>query len=87
MATELLPTVRLKTMNRIRLNRETMESLRSEKGGYTKALTDALGVPYPLEKGWKTGIEFSGRTVTQEEYDKLLILKDIKCEKKKRGRT
>lgn len=69
----------------IRLDHRTMETLQSEAGGYTKALTSALGVPWPLPKGWRAEIERSGTTVTLEEYDKLLILKDIKCKKKKRG--
>lgn len=35
------------------LTNEMLESLRTEKGGYTQATTEALGVAWPLQSGWK----------------------------------
>ena len=70
----------------MKLNRQRMEQLRSTKGGYTKALTEALGVPWPLVKGWKTQIESSNRSIIEEEFSKLLKIKDVMCPKKSRNR-
>ena len=35
------------------LTNELIEQLMTEKGGYTQATTDALGVSWPLQAGWK----------------------------------
>ncbi len=35
------------------LTQELIESLMTENGGYTQATTEALGIGWPLQSGWK----------------------------------
>jgi hypothetical protein len=39
-------------MEMITVTKELLEELRTPRGGYTRATTDALGEPWPLQNGW-----------------------------------
>jgi hypothetical protein len=72
-------------METITLNDTNLEALRSSKFGFTKALTDELGVPYPLVKGWLNDLKEKKIKVTLEYYFYLqglstLFAKDVKRE-------
>jgi len=53
----------------------TKAMLHNDITGYSsdKDRTRALGIPWPLKKGWKHGL--IGRKITQEQYDKFFIYK------------
>ena len=45
-----------------------MDAFFTDKGGYTRATTEALGFFWPLPKGWKESLV--GKTITWEVFDK-----------------
>jgi len=53
---------------------ELLESLRTDKGGFTKALTDELGVDYPYKKGWKSKLINEDRAVGNKYLMRLIQL-------------
>lgn len=43
---------------------EFIEAIKSDKGGYTRAQLDALGVAWPPAKGWKASV--IGKPIARE---------------------
>jgi len=58
----------------MRLTTKNIESLQSDKGGMMRHITEELGIPSPLPKGWKYML--IGKEVSLEDYSKLLSLRN-----------
>ena len=56
----------------ILLDDEAFGELRTDAGGWTKATTDLLGVPWPLRHGWKAALLAKGLEVTPEYWALLM---------------
>ena len=54
----------------ITVNREVLAMAKTRKGGYTRAQLDAIGVPWPPPKRWKSGVV--GRRIPQQAFDALM---------------
>lgn len=76
----------------ITLDLEYVNSLRTVRGGFTKALTDELGITYPYTKGWVRELAKEKRVITVDYYFYLQGLSDkltesTKKQHRKRGIT
>lgn len=58
----------------MKLTEELIEAGRSLNGGWSRAQTSCLGVPWPLEHGWKK--DMIGVEVSESDYARFLALKD-----------
>lgn len=52
----------------ITLDIHNLHNLETPNGGFTRATTDALDIPYPPRKGWLTGL--IGKTIPEAQYIK-----------------
>jgi hypothetical protein len=59
------------TQTTITLDSEHIEALRTPQGGFTKALTDELGIAYPYKGKWLKELKKEKRVVTTDYYFKL----------------
>lgn len=63
----------------IEVTKELILSLKSERGGYTKASLKKIGVPWPLKTGWKQRV--IGTFVSDfRENQKLTFIPELKSE-------
>lgn len=62
----------------IELTRENIDALRSDRGGFTKGTTEALGVfagrGFKLPRNWLR--KLVGRKITKSQYDEALRLRN-----------
>lgn len=58
----------------MRLKAEDIEAGQSSNGGWSRKQTSELGVPWPLEHGWKT--KLIGKDVSDSAYHRFLAFKD-----------
>ena len=68
----------------ILINKEVMNSFESNKGGYTRALTNGLSIPYPLKQGWKKTLIKEQREISLVQFNKLQYLSNIYAKEAKR---
>lgn len=54
------------------LDEERLNLLKTPRGGYTKPLAAALGLEWPLTKGWKSSLIAEGRQITEARFNILL---------------
>ena len=66
----------------MKLDHETLESLRTSKRGFTKALTDELGIEYPYKPKWLRDLKKENRPITTAYYLYLKELSQIVKKKK-----
>lgn len=55
-------------MKYITFDQEMIESILTDKGGILKKTALLLGIPYPLQKGWKE--DLIGKSVNEDDYYK-----------------
>ena len=63
----------------MKLTQYLIEQGRSAKGGWNRAQTDMLGVPWPLETGWKAKLD--GVEIGERTYARFLALKNTHLSK------
>ena len=51
---------------------QLLDEASNASGGYTKRQIEALGLTWPLRKGWKSALLNSGLVLSQEQYDLLM---------------
>lgn len=71
----------------MKLTKQSIEALRSENGGYSRAISDALGVAWPLVQGWKEKLIAEHREIPDDQYAKLLEVKNAHLTKKPKDVT
>lgn len=69
------PDYRSAHLKRLMLTPELIEAGISTNGGWSRAQTECLGVPWPLLSGWKVALV--GTWVTEAQYLRFLALRDV----------
>lgn len=52
-----------------------IQSVRNQKGGYTRRRLEKLGVPWPPPKGWRKAILASGRHAPEKPTERRVVRK------------
>ena len=69
------------------LDLENLKKLGTNSSGFTKALTDKLGVNRPLKKGWFKKLAKQNKVITKEEFNQLVLLSTVKSKQLKKIKT
>jgi hypothetical protein len=84
-AKDALETKGAKGDGTVTLTAALIEAGMSMNGGWSRAQTDCLGVPWPLQAGWKDAL--IGAVVSEAQYVQFLALKDVHLWPKNYGPT
>jgi hypothetical protein len=60
----------------MKLTKQAIDALKSKNGGFSREIAAALGVPWPLATGWKEKLIAAGKEISDDEFARLLALKD-----------
>jgi hypothetical protein len=58
----------------VRITRQIVESLRTEKGGFSRGPLAALGISWPLKHGWKKAL--IGTEIPGEVLERAFAIRD-----------
>ena len=66
-----------------RIDEDLLEAIRTERGGWTKAQFNILGIMWPPQKGWK--VKLYDKPITDDDLRRLMDLKYGKITQTRQG--